>query len=73
MRETIESLADKLFEFRMQVSRMNPRIDFQDRLAGLLIGTAVGDAIGLPREGMSARRVLRLFGGSPLSHRFPSC
>ncbi len=52
---------------------MNPRIDFQDRLAGLLIGTAVGDAIGLPREGMSARRALRLFGGSPLSHRFPSC
>ena len=49
---------------------MNPGIDFRDRLAGLLIGTAVGDAIGLPRESMSARRALRLFGGSPLGHRF---
>jgi len=43
--------------------------DIRDRLAGLLIGQAVGDAIGLPREGLSRRRAARLFGESPLTHR----
>ena len=31
-----------------------------DRLRGLLLGTAVGDAIGLPYEGIGPRRVARL-------------
>ncbi|MFB3891993.1 MAG: ADP-ribosylglycohydrolase family protein [Phycisphaerae bacterium] len=44
-------------------------IDVTDRLKGLLIGTAVGDAIGLPRESMSKRRAVRLFGSPPLGHR----
>lgn len=35
-----------------------------------LIGTAVGDAIGLPREGLSRRRATRIFGGPPLEHAF---
>ncbi len=38
--------------------------------AGVLLGTAVGDAIGLPRENMSARRAERMFGRPPLRHRF---
>jgi len=29
-----------------------------DRLVGALIGTAVGDALGLPREGHGFRRLL---------------
>lgn len=33
------------------------------RLQGLLIGTAVGDALGLPAEGLSRRRVQRLYQG----------
>ncbi len=33
------------------------------RLRGLLIGTAVGDALGLPAEGLSRRRVRRLYPG----------
>lgn len=37
-------------------------------LEGVLIGTAVGDALGLPMEGLSARRQGRLF-PSPLRHR----
>lgn len=37
-------------------------------ISGCLLGTAVGDAIGLPREGLSRRRAERLFGGRPLSH-----
>ena len=32
----------------------------ESRLAGVLLGTAVGDALGLPYEGMSRRRVQRL-------------
>ncbi|HVT82946.1 MAG TPA: ADP-ribosylglycohydrolase family protein, partial [Phycisphaerae bacterium] len=31
---------------------------------------AVGDALGLPREGMSARRAAAMWGGAPLRHRF---
>jgi ADP-ribosylglycohydrolase len=45
-------------------------MDHGDRIAGLLLGTAVGDALGLPREGMSRRRALRCFGPPPLRHRF---
>lgn len=41
----------------------------RSRVAGALLGMAVGDAIGLPREGMSARRAAKLFGGPPLRHR----
>ena len=32
-----------------------------DRLAGALLGTALGDALGLPCEGMSARSIARRF------------
>ncbi|MCL2349315.1 MAG: ADP-ribosylglycohydrolase family protein [Planctomycetaceae bacterium] len=38
-------------------------------MTGTLIGTAVGDAIGLPFEGISRRRAKRLFPGA-LRHRF---
>ena len=41
-------------------------------IAGVLIGTAVGDAIGLPMEGLSARRQQRLF-PLPLRHRLLGC
>ena len=34
----------------------------EDRLAGVLVGTALGDALGLPVENLSARRIERLFG-----------
>ena len=39
-----------------------PEVSPADRLAGCLLGTAVGDAVGLPRENLSARRAGRLFG-----------
>ena len=42
----------------------------QDAIAGVLLGMAVGDAIGLPWEGLSARRGRRLFGSGGLRHRF---
>jgi ADP-ribosylglycohydrolase len=44
--------------------------DRADRLSGLLLGTAVGDALGLPREGLSRRRAARIYGAGPLRHRF---
>lgn len=36
--------------------------DWGDRLRGTLLGTALGDALGLPAEGMSARAIARRFG-----------
>lgn len=36
--------------------------DRVDRLSGVLLGTAVGDALGLPREGLTAARARALFG-----------
>lgn len=41
----------------------------QEVIAGALLGTLVGDALGLPREGLSRERAARLFGGAPLRHR----
>ena len=41
----------------------------EDRLVGCILGTAVGDAIGLPYEGLSRRRGARMF-GAPDRHRF---
>lgn len=41
----------------------------ENRLAGILLGTAVGDALGLPAEGLTPRRRRRLFPGS-WRHRF---
>ena len=44
-----------------------------DAIAGAILGCAVGDAIGLPYEGLSKRRGVRLL-GAPNRHRFlPSC
>ncbi len=42
---------------------------YVDAIEGVLLGTAVGDSIGLPREALSRRRAMRLFGGAPLEHR----
>lgn len=41
----------------------------KDRLAGILLGTAVGDALGLPAEGIRPARLKRLWPG-PWRHRF---
>jgi ADP-ribosylglycohydrolase len=41
-----------------------------NQLTGVILGTAVGDAIGLPREGLSRRRARRMFGSPPLQHCF---
>lgn len=40
-----------------------------DRAAGCLVGLAVGDALGFPLEGLSARRIARRF-GRPQRFRF---
>ena len=38
-------------------------VEWTWRLRGLLVGTAVGDALGLPAEGLSRQRVHRLYRG----------
>src|SRR5262245_17391522 len=40
-------------------------MDLGDRLGALLVGQAIGDAVGLPREGMTPRRARRRFGSEP--------
>ncbi|GBC63891.1 ADP-ribosylglycohydrolase family protein [Desulfonema ishimotonii] len=39
------------------------QINRQDRFRGVILGTAIGDAVGLPAEGISRRRSERLFKG----------
>lgn len=40
----------------------------QDIVTGALLGTLVGDAVGLPREGLGPKRAQRMFGDAPLRH-----
>ena len=47
----------------------HPR-DRADQIAGVILGTAVGDSLGLPREGMSRNRGRKIFGSPPLRHQF---
>ncbi|MBY0527924.1 MAG: ADP-ribosylglycohydrolase family protein [Gemmataceae bacterium] len=44
--------------------------DRADKLAGVILGTAVGDALGLPYENLSRRRLGKWLGDRPLEHRF---
>lgn len=41
-----------------------------DPFAGFILGMAVGDSLGLPREGLTPRRASRLYGSAPLRHNF---
>jgi ADP-ribosylglycohydrolase len=41
----------------------------ETHIVGCILGTAVGDAIGLPYEGLSRRRAAKLL-GQPDRHRF---
>ena len=38
-------------------------LSVSDRILGVLLGSAVGDALGLPAEGLSPRRIARLWKG----------
>jgi ADP-ribosylglycohydrolase len=40
-----------------------PNVELQERFAGLLFGTAVGDALGLPAENLSADQIRRRWKG----------
>jgi len=48
---------------------MNPALS-QERIEGLLLGTAVADAIGLPTEGMTPAKIKKLGWADSLKHRF---
>ncbi|MCZ6916106.1 MAG: ADP-ribosylglycohydrolase family protein [Gemmatimonadetes bacterium] len=53
----------------MRLSGVKQTVTLQQRFRGILLGTAVGDALGLPAEGISRRRARRMFPGRP-RHRF---
>lgn len=55
-------------ESRNSVNRQPRKL--VDWFGGFVRGMAVGDALGLPREGLSPRRAVRLFGTAPLQHQF---
>ena len=40
-----------------------PNLDLQERFVGLLLGTAVGDALGLPAENLSAEKIRKRWNG----------
>lgn len=42
-------------------------MDIYRHILGCLLGTAVGDAVGLQREGLTRQRAMRLYGGPPFS------
>ena len=42
----------------------------QNKLEGLLLGMAIGDALGLPLEGLSPERIENLLDSDPLGYRF---
>lgn len=48
---------------------MNSLTERRDRIEGLVMGATVGDALGLPTEGMTADAIARRWHG-PLRHRF---
>ncbi len=41
-------------------------MDRYANILGCLLGTAIGDAVGLRREGLSRQRAMRMYGGPPL-------
>ncbi len=43
-------------------SSVTSTLTVADRFRGMLLGTAVGDSVGLPAEGISPRRARKLFG-----------
>lgn len=45
-----------------------PQRDLTHAITGCLLGHAVGDALGLPREGLSPQRAARIFGAPPIDH-----
>lgn len=53
---------------RTEVIATEPQVLLQERLVGVLLGTAVGDALGLPAEGLAPERIRRLWPG-PLRMR----
>ena len=53
---------DLLFLYWLSISILS-EATLRDVLAGVLLGTAVGDALGLPAENLSSRRIRRWWKG----------
>ena len=57
------------FRAGSQPTLLPVRLELRERINGLLLGTAVGDALGLPAEGLSRERIQRMWKGQ-WRHRF---
>ena len=68
---TFTPLLNSVADFTRTTTKMSEASEKMTELpiVGCLLGTAVGDALGLPYEGVSRRRLNRLL-GSPDRHRF---
>ena len=56
----VRYLEDDDFQTIELPTAMHPGMNRLDRVEGALLGTALGDALGLPREGLSRRPAERL-------------
>ena len=66
---SLPSCVSRLCRKNNIMATSSPSADIPDRFAGLLLGTAVGDSLGLPAEGISRGRILRMWRGQ-WRHRF---
>ena len=71
--ESIQAMSLHEFEFNTSKAQAlrsaRTQAELVDRYCGVLLGTAVGDSLGLPYEGLSRQRVNR-FAQLPLQQRF---
>ena len=63
MHSSANGIATAIFGKRISSVSMADHVTRLNRVRGTLLGTAVGDALGLPSEGISRRRAQRLFKG----------
>ncbi len=57
--------ASRVDASRVEASRVDPAEAMRDRARGALVGLAIGDALGMPTQSLSRRRVAALFGELP--------
>ncbi len=69
MNDELREIDEDRFEDATSWSRVVPSSRRQKSIEGSLFGVAVGEALGLPRHGMTRRSGLRLYGKGPLGYQ----
>ena len=60
--QATDALRLTLFRPTELLLERNPRVDYQDRFRGAMVGTAMGDALGRALESMTPHRIRRRYG-----------